>query len=293
MLNRACLALLIALLAPAPAQAWGASAHRYIMRRAIELLPPPIKPFYEHHRDEIVLRVNDPDLWRTVGWDEDPHHFLDFGVKEYGTFPFAALPRDYDAAVEKFGLATLREYGLLPWRFSQMFGHLRRAFEGFARNSPYAPSDLVVFSSTTAHYLQDAHQPLHASINYDGQETGQRGVHSRFEAALFERFESRLTIVPAAPAPMTSPRDAAFAVLLDSYQLVASLLAADKEALQGRDVYDDAYFEAFLAGVRPLLERRLGEAITATASMIIGAWEQAGRPTPRTEMPRAVQRVRP
>ena len=30
--------------------------------------------------------------------------------------------------------------------------------------------------------------------------------------------------------------------------------------------------------VQPILERRLLEAITATASMIIGAWDAAGRP---------------
>ena len=46
---------------------------------------------------------------------------------------------------------------------------------------------------------------------------------------------------------MTSPRDAAFDALLDSYQLVTPLLDADREAAGGRKQYDDAYFEAFLA----------------------------------------------
>src|SRR5262249_40862374 len=101
------------LLIAAPADAWGAAAHRYIMRRAPDLLPPPIKPLFDEHRDEAIMRVLDPDLWRTVGWDEDHNHFLDFGAREYGAYPFAALPREYDAAVEKFGLATLRRYGTL------------------------------------------------------------------------------------------------------------------------------------------------------------------------------------
>ena len=42
------------------------------MRRAIELLPPELKPFFEQYRDELVLRVTDPDLWRNVGWEDDP-----------------------------------------------------------------------------------------------------------------------------------------------------------------------------------------------------------------------------
>ena len=58
---------LICALAPSPVFAWGAVAHRYIMRRAIELLPPGIKPFFESNRDALVLRVHDPDLWRVAG----------------------------------------------------------------------------------------------------------------------------------------------------------------------------------------------------------------------------------
>jgi hypothetical protein len=50
------------------------------MRRAIELLPPELKPFFENYREELVLRSNDPDLWRSVPWDDDSNHFVDFGI---------------------------------------------------------------------------------------------------------------------------------------------------------------------------------------------------------------------
>ena len=49
-------ALLITLAAPARASAWGFEAHKYITGRAIDLLPPELKPFYDHYRDEIVMR---------------------------------------------------------------------------------------------------------------------------------------------------------------------------------------------------------------------------------------------
>src|SRR5215471_7786364 len=176
--------VVVSLFAASPAYAWGAAAHRYIMQRAIDLLPTQLKPFFDANRDEVVMRVNDPDLWRNVGWPEDPNHFIDFGVREYGLYPFTALPRDYDAAVEKFGTETLKRYGTLPWREEEMFGNLRRAFESFARGN-YAGSNTVLFAAAAAHYIQDAHQPLHATDNYDGIPTGQNGVHSRFETALF------------------------------------------------------------------------------------------------------------
>jgi hypothetical protein len=198
-------AFVLVALTPAPASAWGFAAHKLIMRQAIDLLPPELKPFFDRFRDEVVLRVTDPDLWRNVGWEDDPNHFLDFGVREYGAYPFEALPREYGAAVEKFGDATLRRYGLLPWREAEEFGNLRRAFEEFKRDAPYTTSNVVLFSAVAAHYIQDAHQPFHASDNYDGQMTGNFGIHARFERDLIERFETRLRLVmrrskPCSPA---------------------------------------------------------------------------------------------
>ena len=77
---------------------------------------------------------------------------------------------------------------------------------------------------------------------------------------------------------MLSPREAAFDALLASHQLVAPLLAADKEAAAGGRQDDDMYFVAFFAKGRLLLERQVSGAVTATASLIVGAWIQAGRP---------------
>jgi hypothetical protein len=286
------LAVLLWSLAPSPVSAWGFAGHQFIMRRAIELLPPELKPFFTAHRDELVVRVTDPDLWRNVGWEDDPNHFMDFGVPEFGRYPFTALPREYGAAIEKFGLATLKRDGTLPWREAEQFGNLRRAFEGFKRQAPYATSDTVLFAAVASHYIEDANQPLHATNNHDGQLTGQSGLHARFERDLIERFESRLTVPLAAGAPIANARDAAFDALLASYQRVDPLLAADRAASAGKDVYDDDYFEKFFAGARPILEERLGASITATVGIIAGAWEQAGKPALALKDARPLQKVK-
>jgi hypothetical protein len=284
--------IVLLLLVPMPAFAWGVAAHRYIMGRAIDLLPADIKPFFDRYRDELVLRVNDPDTWRVAGWDDGPNHFVDFGRPDLGQFPFAGLPRDYSAAIEKFGVETLKRIGMLPWREAEEFGNLRRAFDGFRRNGQYAPSDTVLFAAVASHYIQDAHMPLHASNNSDGQLTGQTGLHARFETALFERYQSNLTINPPAMPPVANPRDAAFDTLLASHQLVARLLEADKQAAMGRDAYDEVYFERFFVNARPILEQQIAASISATAALITGAWEAAGKPALRTVIPPAVQRVR-
>jgi hypothetical protein len=297
-MHRACRATIVAamttvmLAAPSPALAWGAAAHRYIMRRALDLLPAELQAFFVDHRDEVVMRVNDPDLWRVAGFDDDANHFMNLGMAALGPYPFKALPRDLDAAMEKFGEAQLKRVGLLPWRTAEEFGNLRRAFEGIAHGAPFASGNAVLFAAVAAHYIQDAHQPFHASNNYDGQLTNQQGIHARFETALFERFESKLTIAPAAASPMTRPRDATFDILLASYQLVPRVLQADTAAIAAQDTYDDGYFERFFTNARPVLEQRLGGAITATASLIWGAWEQAGRPALKADPLRAPEKVR-
>ena len=280
---------------PSPASAWGFEAHKFIADRMIALLPPELKPLFEKRRDFIVERAIDPDLWRTVGWEEEPpNHFLDIDFAAFGPYPFAALPRDYDLAVQKFGKETIHEQGLLPWRTAEFYGRLQREFESMKRQPApgYAADNVVLFSAILAHYVSDGHVPLHGVVNYNGQVTGQDGVHSRWEAELFERNRATLKIAPPPVKPITNPRDFMFETLLASNRAAANVLESDKKAAEGREFYDDAYFAAFGSGTLPVLEKRLNESITAVASMIIGAWEQAGRPAVPTETPRTPRRIR-
>lgn len=286
----AIVAVTVAVFLPSPASAWSWEAHRFIMRRALEILPAEIKPFFTEHREETIYRSIDPDLWRDAGWEEDHNHFVNFGAPELGPFPFVAFPRDQTAALEKFGASGLKRLGTLPWRLQEMVGNLRRAFEGFAKGNGLSPQQTVLFAGAASHYIQDATQPLHASNNYDGQLTDQRGLHSRFELGLIERFESRITLAPAQPKTIASMRDYAFETLLASYQKVDAILKADREAVGTKDTYDDQYFESFFVKVKPTFEGQLSTAVSATASVIMTAWNEAGRPA-LTLPPRAPQKV--
>jgi hypothetical protein len=134
--------------------------------------------------------------------------------------------------------------------------------------------------------------PLHAVVNYDGQLTGQQGLHSRWESELFDRNRSRIKIAPVAIKPITNPRDFVFTTLLASNRAAANVLESDKSAVHGREFYDDAYFDAFAKGALPTLEQRLNDSIAAVAAAITGAWEQAGQPPVPTDMPRTPRRVR-
>lgn len=270
---------LVALLVPAPAHAWGYVGHKLIVERAIALLPPELRPLFERERNTLIERSIDPDTWRTAGFEEEPpNHQVDMDWEGFGKYPFAGLPRDYSAAVAKFGRARIEQEGTLPWRGEEMYGGLRRAFETAGRRGRLGQGDVIFFSAWLAHYVSDAHVPLHTVINYDGQLTQQWGVHSRWETGLIERFGGRLTLAPKPLPPIRDPRNFLFDRLLESTQLVPALLKADADAIGQRDVYDDVYFEAFFAANQGMLEKRLNDSIAAVAAMITGAWEAAGRP---------------
>ena len=104
----------------------------------------------------------------------------------------------------------------------------------------WAPSDssdpdlneIVRAAADLGHYLGDAHVPLHTSGNYDGQRTGQRGIHALWETHAVEWLLSRPEL-PACP-----PRDAVLAnydpvwtpweIILESHAMVPEVLAAER-----------------------------------------------------------------
>ena len=160
------------------------------------------------------------------------------------------------------------------------------------RRGPFGRNDVLFFSAWLTHYVSDAHVPFHAVYNYDGQLTGQHGIHARFEAYLFERYRDQWTIAPKPIAPVKNPRDYIFDVVLQGTQLVSPILKSDLEAIGTRDVYDDAYYAAFFKANRAVLERRLNEAMAASAAMIAGAWEAAGKPAMPLNPKPTIQRRR-
>ena len=238
-----------------------------------------MRPLFEANRAIVVEHSIDPDLWRdSFASIEDPHHYLDFDYEGYGPYPFTALPRNLEEAIKKFGKETIDRNGTLPWRTEEMYGKLKDAFMAYPRRGSFARFDILFYSAWLGHYISDAHVPLHAVTDSDGQKTGQRGIHTRFEALMFERYVKQLKLSPRRIQPIRNPLDFTFEALLQGTQLVPTILEADRVAIGSKDVYDNAYYDTFFKGSRAVLERRMDESTAAVAAMIAGAWEAAGKP---------------
>lgn len=285
-LSVALVALALWTMRPVSVDAWGFNGHKFITDRAIDLLPPELRPFFQKFRTTIVEHSIDPDTYRTMGFaEETPRHFLDMDA--YGAFPFKDLPRDYKEAVTKRGVDFVLKNGTVPWRTDDIYNKLRDAFKQLSgpNPQPWARDDIKLFSSVLSHYVGDSHQPFHAAVNYDGQLTGQQGIHSRFETELFDRHQDKLKIAPPPLAPIANAREFMFTTLTDSFSHVDAILAADREATQGRTLYDDGYFAMMFEKTGPIMEKRMSAAMTGVASMITQAWTDAGKPALPAEAP--------
>ena len=282
------IAMLAAMARPAPAAAWGTEVHKFITARVIALLPPEIRPFFEKYTTTVVEHSIDPDLWRTAGFvDEPPRHFVD--MDSYGPYPFKELPHDYDAAVKRYGLDFVTRNGTLPWRTEEIYQQL---VDAFMQKGPYSRENLKFFAAVISHYTADAHVPFHAVVNYDGQLTGQWGIHSRFESDLFNRYQSSLQLAPKIPEKVGSVRELIFDSLAVSFSKAQAVLDADKAAVAGKDLYDDGYYDAFFGQVRPILEQRLSDSIGDVVGVITAAWVEAGRPAVPVDAPIVPKKVR-
>lgn len=272
------LACLLAFAVVPEAWAWGFSAHRLVNRRAIDTLPPPLRELFEKNADYVAEHSIDPDLWRASGKPgEDPNHYLDmdaFGDPR-------GIPRSEPEHVRRHGAGAPAK-GRVPWRVAEVYAELVRAFRD--RDAAAALEHAAVLG----HYLGDAHVPLHAVLNYDGQQSGQTGIHTRWEGTLFERFEAQLAprVAPGPAVARRDPVDLTFDTLLDSFDAAAAVLASDKALAGPRDYadtpeddrYPDSYYSALFVREEARMAARLARASQQIGALWLGAWEEAGRP---------------
>ena len=153
---------------------WGFFAHRKINQYAIFLLPPQMMHLYKPNATFISEHAIDPDKRRYAIVEEGPRHYID--LDRYGTYPFDSLPRKWDDAVAKYSEDTLMAHGIGPWWIMVMQSRLTQAFR--EKNQ----ARILKLSTELGHYIADAHVPLHAHSNYNGQLTGQKGIHGFWES---------------------------------------------------------------------------------------------------------------
>jgi hypothetical protein len=284
------------------ANSWGFEAHKKITELAIDIILNlqsvkgveqqkfnSLKKFLEANKATIIERCIEPDMVRNELKDEQFNHFID--IDRYGSYPFEELPRDKRKAIEKFGFENVQKNGLLPWRIADVMDSLGEAI------SNQSNEKMLRYFSWIAHYVEDAHQPLHVTENYDGHLTNQPGIHSRFETELVKHMISKngLNFNPKRLAselvnfePISDKVKFAFDIVLESYKYIEPILEADRFAkdkipveklyrVEKRDgrtryIYSDDYYSIMNERLGSLVLSRMEKSAVRLAYIWLNVW---------------------
>ncbi len=272
---------------PCKSYCWGFYGHGKINYHAVFLLPPSLLDFYKSHIDYLVKHATDPDLRRYTVAEEGARHFID--IDRYGVYPYDSLPRKYEDAVCAFSEDTIQRYGIVPWHIQRMEYRLTKAFA--EKNL----SAILRNSAELGHYVADAHVPLHASSNHNGQLTGQQGIHGFWESRVPELLaDKQFSFWVGKAAYIPDVADFIWQRVLESARAVDTVLRMEKylsnttapdkkyavELRKGVWIkqYSSDYTIAYNRLLNGMVERRMRASIFAVASLWYTAWLNAGQP---------------
>lgn len=266
---------------------WGFFAHQEINRYAVFLLPPQMMVLYKPNLDFITIHAVDPDKRRYAIAAEGPRHYID--IDHYGAYPYDSLPRKWKDAVARFSEDTLNQYGTVPWWVQTMLYRLTDAFK--EKNQ----AKILKLSTELGHYIADAHVPLHASSNHNGQYSDQVGIHGFWESRIPELLADKEWDFFIGKADyISNPGDFIWKRVLESAAAADTVLKFEKElskqfpadqkfsyenrnGIQIRQ-YSSAYTKAYNEKMKGMVERRMRQSIFAVASFWYTAWVNAGQP---------------
>ncbi len=281
------LLICLLLIAHLPSFCWGFYAHQKINYYAVFLLPPEMMVLYKPNINFISEHAVDPDKRRYAVPEEGPRHYID--IDHYGNYPYDSLPRKWNDAVAKYGEDSLNKFGIVPWHIQTMLARLTAAFKekNFSR--------IMKASAEIGHYIGDAHVPLHANSNHNGQFTNQRGIHGFWESRVPELLaEKEFDFFIGKAEYIKNAGDFIWKRVLESAKASDSVLNFERELTRqfsddkkysfeernGKTIrqYSAAFTIAFNNKLDGMIERRMRQSIFCIASFWYTAWVNAGQP---------------
>lgn len=265
---------------------WGFWAHKRINRLAVFRLPPQMLYFYKKNIDYLTENAVNPDQRRYAVLGEAERHFIDLDV--YGDSASSKLPKFWSDAVKKIGEDSLRKHGIVPWYVQSAAFQLTEAFR------QKSPARILRISADLGHYIADANVPLHTTKNYNGQFTGQEGIHGFWESRLPELHATRYNLwlgqaeyVAHISNEIWNAVDRAHlasdSVFLFEKRLTMSFEPEKKFSYESRNnILVHTYSEEFSGKYHDMLngqvERQMKNSVKMVADIWYTCWINAGQP---------------
>lgn len=270
-----------------PAFAWGFFGHRKINELAIYTLPKPLFGFYKLYADYITEHAVDADKRRYMVQEEACRHYLDGDFYEH-CVPIDTIPKFYSDACKKYGKDTVDAHGIVPWHIQTMMYRLTEAFKTKDITA------ILKLSADLGHYVGDCHVPLHSTSNYNGQKTGQTGIHGLWESRLPELFSQKYDLFTGIAIYCEHPLNATWLAYQQSFSLVDSVLETEKKisgqfaetekyAFEKRGsetikVYSREFSMAYQSALGNMVEERMRASIILLGNLWYTCWVNAGQP---------------
>lgn len=265
---------------------WGFYAHSLINRQAVFSLPPEMMRLYKTEIESIEENAVNPDRRRYAVKGEAEKHYID--LDHYGDSATHHLPDYWSEAIKKIPEDSLRAHGIGPWSAYQVFLNLSRAFE--QKNK----SAILRLSADLGHYLGDLNVPLHTTKNYNGQLTGQDGIHGFWESRVPELLAKNYSFWVGKAEYIEKPQMAIWDAVHEANKLVDSVLSTERElslrfpqdqkyGYEERNgltvrVYSAEFTRAYAAALDGQIERQMRKSIKMIADFWYTAWVNAGQP---------------
>lgn len=199
---------------------WGFAAHKHINRCAVFTLPPTLFTFYKHYIGYLTEHAVNPDKRRYIIEGEASKHYIDL---DYYKEPADQFPKDWEQAIRQYSEKIILAHGIVPWHIHRIKASLTAAFKSKSLEK------ILKLSADIGHYIADANVPLHTTKNYDGQLTGQEGIHGLWETRLPELFLEQYDCFVGQATYVENPLMLAWEGVIQAHQLVNSVLTLEKD----------------------------------------------------------------
>src|SRR5262245_30017745 len=161
------------------------TGHSFITINSYQQLPPALKPYFLENQTTITFYAKtEPPGLHFIDIDAYPEFHAD------GTFP-----RDLNVLYAKYGTSVVNGRGISPWSIANYRATLTTKVATAQTLADWQA--LAQTAGEMTHYIEDIHQPLHCTQNYNGQYTNNVGVHARYEGEMVNRHLDGLTIAYA------------------------------------------------------------------------------------------------
>ena len=252
---------------------WGSIGHSIINYNTI-LTALPEMNFFEYWADSLAAHGSDADDRKSIDPDEAPKHYID--IDNYPEFiSTGTIPQNFDSLVAIHGYQFVIDQGILPWAILHSADSLQAAFEN--NNLRKA----MLLAADLGHYIADSHMPLHITRNYNGQYTGQYGVHSRYESGLIQRFQNQIIYEGDSLQYIDNLPGYIFNMIYDNYIYVDSVLYADATAKTfAGNTTSTAYYNKFWELSKNFTIELFRKASYRLTCVIYTTWINAGGTVP-------------